>query len=192
MNSINPLLKRAVVFALALGIAGPSLPTRAGSVDLGSPCGRTPYDPYLGPLWSVLGRLSGQKAGIDEVRSYVRTARGFRYYMNDPYVPQTPEQTESTRSGDCKAKSLWVTSKMDDRSVRFVMGKARRVSSISHAWLLWQGPGGWLILDPTNFGSPLDPGRLSADEFVPTYSYTQGGKYAHAVAAKPKVKYGDH
>lgn len=190
MKTPSTIAKWAV-FTTALAIAIPA-PAHAGSVDLGSPCGSTPYDPYLSPLWSVLRRLNGKKAGIDDVRSYVRTARGFRYFMNDPYVPQTPEQTESSRAGDCKAKSLWVTSKMDDSSVRFVMGKARRVSNMSHAWLLWSGPEGWLILDPTNFSSPIDPDRLSENEFIPIYSYTKGGKYTHPYASKPKAKYGDH
>ncbi len=85
---------------------------------------------------------------------------------------------------------------MDDRSVRFVIGKARAVSQISHARLLWSGPAGWLILDPTNFSSPLDVKRLARDEFMPIYSYSAGGKYAHTVATAPRgraeTKYGDY
>jgi hypothetical protein len=169
---------------------------RLSAQDLGAPTGRTPYDGYLGPMRSVLGTLGNNKPSLDEVKQYVRTGKGFRYYMKDPYVPQTPAETEATKAGDCKAKSLWVASKMDDRTVRFVIGKARAVSQISHAWLMWPGPNGWLILDPTNFSAPLDVNRVARDEFMPIYSYTAGGKYAHTVATAPKgraeAKYGDH
>lgn len=164
--------------------------------DLGSPIGRTPYDVYLGPMRSVLGSLGNNKPSLDEVKQYVRTGRGFRYYMKHPYIPQMPAETEASKAGDCKAKSLWVASKMDDHTVRFVIGRARAVSQISHAWLMWQGPAGWLILDPTNFSSPLDVNRVARDEFMPIYSYSAGGKYAHTVATAPKgraeAKYGDH
>jgi len=168
---------------------------RAAEVDLGSPTGSTPYDGYLGPMRTVLAALGNTKPPVNQVSGYVRTGRGFRYFMKDPYVPQLPLETEATKAGDCKAKSLWVASKMNDRSVRFVIGKARKVSNISHAWLLWPKPeGGWLILDATNFSSPLDPAKLSPDEFMPIYSYSAGGKFTHASGARAtKAKrYGDH
>jgi hypothetical protein len=129
------------------------------------------------------------------VKVYVRTAKGFRYYMKNPYVPQTPAETEASHSGDCKAKSLWVAYKIDDRSVRFVIGKARASSGMSHAWLLWNSPSGWLILDPTNFSAPLSVSRIGRNEFISLYSYTAGGKYVHAAASASKgrsSKYGDH
>jgi len=61
---------------------------------------------------------------------------------------------------------------------------------------MWPGPGGWLVLDPTNYSAPLDINRLARNEFMPIYSYTAGGKYAHTVATAPRgqaeAKYGDH
>jgi hypothetical protein len=174
-----------------LGVSAPLL-----AQDLGSPTSRTPYDVYLGPMRTVLSALGNNKPSLAQVNQYVRTGKSFRYQMKDPYIPQLPAETEATKSGDCKAKSLWVASKMDDRSVRFVIGRARAVSQMSHAWLMWPGPSGWLILDPTNFSSSLEMNRLARDEFMPIYSYTAGGKYAHTVAAAPKIKpspkYGDH
>jgi len=168
-------------------------PLWAAPVDLGTPIGRTPYDPYFGPVRTTLGGLGGAKPPLDSVRDYVKTAKGFRYYMKDPYLPQTPEETETSKAGDCKAKSLWVAAKMGDKSVRFVVGKARRVSNMSHAWLLWAGPEGWLILDATNFSAPLDPNKLSTDEFIPLYSFTAGAKYIHnASVGSGQSKYGDH
>jgi hypothetical protein len=164
--------------------------------DLGNPTSSTPYDRYLGPMRTTLSDLGGNKPPVNIVKGYVRTAKGFRYYMKTPYVPQTPAQTEASHSGDCKAKSLWVAFKMDDRSVRFVIGKARANSGMSHAWLLWKSPSGWLILDPTNFSSPLSVNRVGGNEFIAQYSYTAGGKFVHAGASASKrrqsAKYGDH
>lgn len=162
--------------------------------DLGKPTSSTPYDAYLGPMRTTLNTLGDNKPPVGEVTTYVRTSHGFRYNMKNPYVPQTPVETETSRSGDCKAKSLWVAYKMDDHSVHFVIGKARAVSGMSHAWLLWRSPAGWLILDPTNFSTPLDLNRVGSNEFVPLYSYTAGGKFIHAAAFKapPAARYGDH
>lgn len=185
----NPIL----VLVLALCSAASA---GAGEINLGSPTGRTPYDSYLGPMWSVLRNCSGGNPTPEEVAQLVRQSNGFRYFYDksNPYVPQTPAQTEATHAGDCKAKSLWVADKMKSRSIRFVVGKSRLSSPMSHAWLIWQGPQGWLILDPTNNSRPLSPERISSSELVPTYSYSAGGsKYAHSIAAAGKgAKYGDH
>lgn len=167
----------------------------ARAQDLGRATGSTPYDAYLGPMRTTLNTLGANQPSLDEVKQYVRTGRGFRYVMKHPYIPQTPEETEATRAGDCKAKSLWVAHKMDDRTVRFVIGKARAVSNMSHAWLMWKGPEGWFILDPTNYSSPIDLSRVGPNEFLPRYSYSANGKFVHSGAAAPKsreAKYGDH
>jgi hypothetical protein len=164
--------------------------------DLGRSTSSTPYDTYLGPMRSTMSALGSNRPEVPVVKDYVRTGKGFRYYMKHPYIPQTPTETEATRAGDCKAKSLWVAYKMDDRTLRYVIGRARKTSGMSHAWLLWKGPNGWLILDATNYSSPIEVSRLGPNEFVPLYSYSAGGKYVHAGAAAPKAKagasYGDH
>src|SRR5690242_8709064 len=110
---------------------------------------------------SSLGSNSPQ---MDLVEQYVRTGCSFRYYLKDPYVPQTLAETEATRAGDCKAKSLWVAGKMDDRTLRFVVGRARAESGMLHAWLLWKDPSGWWILDATKFSTPLEVSRLGPSE----------------------------
>lgn len=164
-------------------------------LDLGSPTSRTPYDQYLGPMWDVLRKLGGGQPDVNVVEQLVREGRAFRYvYKKDqPYVPQTPAETEATKAGDCKAKALWLASKMDSRNVRFVIGKASAERSVSHAWLIWNGPQGWLILDATMFSKPLDPDRLSPTDYVPRFSYAPSGKYEHAMAAAVGgKKYGDH
>ncbi|HSI10550.1 MAG TPA: hypothetical protein VK961_00840 [Chthoniobacter sp.] len=164
-------------------------------LDLGSPTSRTPYDNYLDPVFRVFRQLDNGQVDPSVVEQLVREGRNFRYYYNkdQPYLPQAPEVTESTKTGDCKAKSLWLASKMNTRNVRFVIGKLSLGSAKSHAWLIWQGPQGWLILDATNYSKPLVPDRVSPSELVPTYSYSPSGKYAHATAAAARGgKYGDH
>ncbi|MEI9894616.1 MAG: hypothetical protein WDN28_12200 [Chthoniobacter sp.] len=76
------------------------------------------------------------------VEKLVREGRSFRYVYNkeQPYVPQPPELTEATKSGDCKAKSLWLASRMNTRRVRFVIGKLSLGAPKSHAWLVWESP----------------------------------------------------
>jgi len=164
--------------------------------ELGQPTSKTPFDAYLGPMRATLGSLGSNHPEVPVVEGYVKTGRGFSYSMKDPYVPQTPAETESSHSGDCKAKSLWVAYKMDDRTLRFIVGRAHASSGMNHAWLLWKSPGGWLILDPTLLSKPIDATRVGPNEYTPRYSYSASGKFVHAgaVSAKPtgQVKYGDH
>jgi hypothetical protein len=168
----------------------------AAGQDLGRPISSTPYDRYLGRVRTTMSSLGSNKPPMSLVEQYVRTGRSFRYYMKDPYVPQTPAETEATRAGDCKAKSLWVAYKMDDHTLRFVVGRARAESGMLHAWLLWQDTTGWWVLDATKFSAPLAVGRLGPQEFISYYSYSEKGEFVHAgaLARKRRVepKYGDH
>ena len=181
---------KKILVATALLISG----SLALAQDLGTPTSKTPFDAYLGTMRSVLSSLGGNHPEIPVVEGYVKTGRGFRYYMKDPYIPQTPQETDASHSGDCKAKSLWVAYKMDDHSVRFVVGRIKSVQGMSHAWLLWKGPEGWLILDATMYSRPLEVARLGPQEFTPLFSYTGSGKYVHGGGAPKKAesKYGDH
>ena len=167
----------------------------APAQDLGQPTSSTPYDKYFGRIRSVLGDLGNNHPPLVLVEELVKTGRGFRYVMKDPYIPQTPAETEATRAGDCKAKSLWVAAKMDDRKIYFVVGRIKSVSGMSHAWLLWKGPAGWMVLDATMYSRPLEVARLGPNEFTSLYSYTAGGKFIHSAAGarkKAESKYGDH
>ena len=163
-------------------------------IDVGRPAGGTPYDAHLGPVRQTYSRFSGGAPSVSDVRAQMRTAYRFRYYFDpaQPYTPQLPSVTESRQQGDCKAKSLWVAYKMDDRKVRFVVGRIKSVTNMSHAWLIWKGPTGWMVLDPTFYSRPLDMARLGPGEFTMLYSYTAGGKFVHGAPKKAESKYGDH
>lgn len=150
-------------------------------VDVGRPTGGTPYDQHLGPVRQVFSRMPGREPSIDEVRSLLRTGRRFRYYYDpsNPYVPQLPEVTEARKEGDCKAKSLWMASKMGDRNTRFVIGKTEPGRRMSHAWLMWASDGTWLFLDPTNTSEIIYAERVVGRKLIPQYSYRGGSAYSH-------------
>ena len=171
-------MKKAIILILS-SLAG--IASTFASVDLGSPTRSTPYDPYLSPVKHVLTQLDGKESSLDHVRQLMRVGRGFRYSFTDPYTAATPEVTAATHAGDCKAKALWLAAQMNDRSVRFVIGKARAASKVSHAWLLWtQDSSHTWILDCTNFSEPIlaeraDPTR----EYIPTYAFSKTGSYRY-------------
>lgn len=183
---------------LALGLfvlVSLPIPISARELDLGAPTSRTPYDSYLQPVWDVFKELGAQDPDRAVVNRLVRQGRAFFYSFKkeEPWVPQLPEKTEATKTGDCKAKSLWLASKINSKNLRFVVGKAKVGDPMSHAWLLWKSPSGWLVLDPTSYGNPLEPSRLSATQLVPTYSYSPSGKFVHTPQVKAaNSRYSDH
>jgi len=151
----------------------------AVTLDLGSASSSTPYDRYISPVKSVLTHLDGGRPDLNRVSQLMREGRSFRYSFTNPYVASAPEVTANRHCGDCKDKALWLASQLNDPSVRFVIGKARSNSKISHAWLLWENNSRWYILDCTNLREPLAVDRVSSHEYIPYYSFTRNGTYRH-------------
>jgi hypothetical protein len=168
---------KPLILAIAL-LASPVLSFAHTSLDLGSPASDTPYDPYMTPVKQVLTHLSSETS-MERVRQLMREGRGFRYSFTSPYVAATPDVTEATHAGDCKAKALWLADQLNDQSIRFVIGKARRTSQMSHAWLLWQHANRWWILDCTNNWYPVPADRVSSSQYIPYYSFDKNGEYRH-------------
>jgi hypothetical protein len=167
---------------LLLALLLPVTASLAIELDLGNRSGGSPYDRYMTPVKSVLQRVDGApaSASLDSVRKLMRTGRGFRYSFDTPYLANLPEVTASRRAGDCKDKALWLASQLNDSSVRFVIGKARSSSRISHAWLYWKdGNDKWWILDCTNASRPIPADRVSRNSYIPFYSYAKTGVYRH-------------
>ncbi len=149
-------------------------------VDLGSAVSRTPYESYMSPVKQVLGSVHDSAPTMDRVAALMRQGRLFRYSHTDPYNPALPEQTAKRRVGDCKDKALWLCDQLQDSSARFVIGKMKRSSRISHAWVMWQAEGGrWWILDCTMNFSPIPADSVSPDAYVPLYSYGKGSAFRH-------------
>jgi hypothetical protein len=179
-----PIVMRQVLLSLTVAFFAVSwCPVEAREVDLGKPVQSTPYDKYLGPMRDVLGRLGANHPTMPLVNGWVREGRGFRYSFTEPYVPQLPEVTERLRAGDCKAKSLWLANEMNDRTVRFVVGKYTRSAEMSHAWLLWENQGRWYVLDATMKSSAIDLANVSENDWVPLFSYSARGKFQHEAAS---------
>ena len=151
-------------------------------IDLGFNAGSTPYDRYMNPVKRVLTHLDGESPSLDRVRELMHEGRSFRYSFTEPYLAASPEVTAATRSGDCKAKAIWLANQLNDPNVRFVIGKARVNSRISHAWLMWQHDSQWWILDCTNMREPVPADRVSSREYIPLYSYAKNGMYRHQAA----------
>ena len=151
------------------------------AVDVGRQTSATPFDKYMGPVRAVHARSGSNSPTLDEVRADFRTARRFQYYFNaaEPYIPQSPAVTEARQQGDCKAKSVWLASKMLDRNTRYVVGKAKLGSKISHAWLLWPNGGEWLFLDPTMEGDVISADQVAGRKLIMRFSYRGSTAYAH-------------
>ncbi len=152
----------------------------AASLDLGYTAQSTPYDGYMRPVRQVLGTLGEDSVTMARVRGLMREGRRFRYVFDDPYTAAYPAETAAARAGDCKDKALWLCEQINDESVRFVVGKTRRDSRLSHAWVLWKSEGRWWILDCTRMSRPVAADSMGRDEYVPHYSWAKGAVYRHA------------
>jgi hypothetical protein len=176
-------MKFVALFALALCFA--KVPGFAG-VNLGAEAKTTPYDPYLRSVKEVLAALPGESPSLNRVRGLMRHGRNFRYSYTDPYVAADPDVTATRKAGDCKAKSLWLCDRLGDRNVRYVIGKSRRNSPLSHAWVLWKHDGRWWILDCTNQTQPIAADSISPAEYIPLYSYDRTSAYCHTAEGETK------
>ena len=169
---------KSLFFALAF-LASQALALASSDLDLGFPASATPYDPYMSPVKTVLTHLVKEDTSMDQVRQLMHQGRAFRYSFTSPYVAATPDVTATTRAGDCKAKALWLANQLNDESVRFVIGKARKSSRMSHAWLMWQHENRWWILDCTNNWDPIPADRVSASQYITYYSFAKNAEYRH-------------
>jgi hypothetical protein len=169
---------KPLLFALAL-LASQVAGLAHNSLDLGFPADATPYDPYMTPVKEVLGHLNNEETSMERVRRLMHVGRAFRYSFTSPYVAATPDVTAETRAGDCKAKALWLADQLNDQTVRFVIGKARITSQMSHAWLLWEHNNRWWILDCTNNWNPIPADRVSSSQYIPYYSFAKNGEFRH-------------
>ena len=144
------------------------------------PAAYTPYDRYSGSVRMVIERLDQRPATMPRAKALMGEAHDFRYRSSpDPYRATLPETTASTRSGDCKAKSLWLYDQLGDSSALYVIGKTFKGAKSNHAWVYWRCDNRWWILDPTNRSSPVLADSLPSDRYVPYYSFGKEGAFRH-------------
>jgi hypothetical protein len=166
-----------------LGVLVSTLCFASTPFDFGTSSSYTPYDRYMKPVKQVLGNMNGESPSLEKVRQLMSEGRNFRYSFTEPYTAAMPQVTASLHAGDCKAKSLWLASQLNDPSVRYVIGKARSSSRISHAWLLWKHDSRWYILDCTNVRQPIAVDSINpSKEYIPQYSFAKNGEFRHASA----------
>jgi len=171
------------LLTLSLAFLASALSAFAIPVDLGSNAGYTPYDAYMRPVKRVLSATPNQRASLDRASELMREGRAFRYVHSDPYNPLLPAETANRRAGDCKDKALWLCDQLRDSKARFVIGKMKRSSTISHAWVMWQTEGQWYILDCTLNSRPIPMENVAKGDYVPLYSYAKSGTYRHAATS---------
>ena len=143
------------------------------------PTSFTPYDRYLGVVRGVISNLAERASSISLACKLMREAHGFRYTARDPYRADAPSVTAARRAGDCKSKALWLYDRLGDPGALYVIGKATRRARSSHAWVYWRYQSRWWILDPTNRAAPIAADSVSADRYVPYYSFARSGTYRH-------------
>jgi hypothetical protein len=140
----------------------------------------TPYDRYMTGARGVFADVgAGYPATLAMASRLVETGRKFRYVSRDPYRPDLPDVTSRLKSGDCKSKSLWLYRELNDPTALYVIGKAEKTAKSSHAWLYWYSGGRWWILDPTTRSTPIAAASVTADRYVPYYSFGRHGAYRH-------------
>ena len=147
------------------------------------PAVETPYDRYSGPVRAVIARLDLRPANMARARELMNVAHAFRYRSQHPYLAALPEATEASRSGDCKAKSLWLYDQLGDPAALYVIGKTFKGTKSNHAWIYWRCDSRWWILDPTNRSTPVAADSFPDDRYVPYYSFGKAGVFRHRATA---------
>jgi hypothetical protein len=144
------------------------------------PVNTTEYDAYLGTVQKVMLDLDGNPPSFEAVRALMKTGHRYKYEPSAPYTTTPPEITENGEAGDCKAKALWLASRMNDPGVGFVLGKLRSDENVGHAWLLWEYQGKAWILDCTTGERPRRADSFPPDRYIPKYLFRDGGIFKPA------------
>lgn len=155
-----------------------TLPPGGKELEL-QPTTSTPYDRYFGSVRAVMAALETEPATMAEASHLMKVGNSFQYVTRDPYRPDPPKLTEAQRSGDCKSKALWLFDNLADPGALLVIGKAEKNSRTSHAWVYWRNGGRWWILDCTDRIDPIAVASVSAERYIPYYSFGKIGTYRH-------------
>ena len=155
-----------------------ALPPGARELSL-QPTTFTPYDRYLGSVRAVLDNLEDHEPTMTLAARLMKEGRRFKYCVCDPYRADPPALTAARRAGDCKSKALWLYDNLGDSNALFVIGKAQKRMRTSHAWVYWHYDDRWWILDCTERSDPIAADSVSADRYVPYYSFGKNGTFRH-------------
>jgi len=161
------------------GHASFPLPPGGRELEL-QPTASTPYDRYFSSVRSVIASLEPHSTtSMVKACHLMKVGHSFQYVSRDPYRPDPPKLTEMQHSGDCKSKALWLYDNLADADALFVIGKAEKNLSTSHAWVYWHSGGRWWILDCTDRADPIAADTVAPGRYVPYYSFGKFGTYRH-------------
>ncbi len=162
-----------------------------GLMALEMPLTSTPYDQQMERIVAVLNtpvgmgrgdtsdRVQAQGSNLEQVETWMKEIRRLRYVRTSTW--QTPSETLSKRSGDCKDKSVLLLAWMKEhgyQDMKLVIGLQKPNSQQTHAWIEWNRGGIRYILDPTMESKPMLASPASK-EYAAQYSYAEGKKFAH-------------
>ena len=179
----------APAFAMTLPVPRSVLPPRntppASALPLGGaelalqPTTFTPYDRYMGSVRTVIANLDPHPTTMTLAARLMKEGRRMRYCLSDPYRADPPSVTAGRKAGDCKSKALWLYDGLGDTNALFVIGKVQKRARSSHAWVYWRYDDRWWILDCTERADPIAADSVSADRYVPYYSFGKAGTFRH-------------
>jgi hypothetical protein len=178
-NFRHDVLLRETDEEASTGRASFPLPPGGRELEL-QPTASTPYDRYFNSVRSVIANLEPHSAtSMVKACHLMKVGHSFQYISRDPYRPDPPKLTEMQHSGDCKSKALWLYDNLADSGALFVIGKAEKSLSTSHAWVYWRSSGRWWILDCTDRADPIAADTVAPGRYVPYYSFGKFGTYRH-------------
>lgn len=144
------------------------------------PVQSTPYDRQMERVRPVLASLTNEPANVislDVVNQWMNRLRGIHYRYSAQW--KTPAEIEAERRADCKGKALVLYEMLQAigaTNVRFVIGKYRSDSRVTHAWLEWETVEGNFILDPT-FHHAVTREMQDNRSYIPLYAYEGEQKF---------------
>ncbi len=142
--------------------------------------GATPYDRRLAASGFY---ETGDGDGSASLDSLFAKARSFRYVKDrsgDRW--QSAEETDMKRSGDCEDKAVWLYTEMKRNGytdTRLVVGKYRPHERTYHVWVVYDGDGDPVILDPTIQKRVWKSSGLSSGFYKESYSYDSQYRFRH-------------
>ena len=121
---------------------------------------------------------------VEQVGQWTREEHRIRYEHVGDYRWKTPKEVDSSWTGDCKDKALWLYAKLKEagvRDLRLVIGRKDRGSRQFHAWLYLTLDGLAYLLDPTRSGDVWKQTEFGDDEYIPAYSFDGESAYSHGI-----------
>ncbi len=144
----------------------------------------TPFDQKLFGAGFFNLQFAGSTSQSVSMEELFMVARSFRYVEDrraDSW--QSPEITDTKRSGDCEDKAVWLYWQLrrNGYQARLVIGKYRAFQRRLHVWVMATDPrsGNTYLLDPAAQRRIWQTGDFPSGFYKPEYSFDGGQRYKH-------------